>query len=65
MEGFAGGSMKSPEQLDQVMRPTADSSWIVLEEGYDSLLERSRAAHAEQAVTDCEARGRYTVAVGG
>ncbi|SOE87859.1 Trehalose and maltose hydrolase (possible phosphorylase) [Burkholderia sp. YR290] len=26
------------------MRPTADSSWIVLEEGYDSLLERSRAA---------------------
>jgi trehalose/maltose hydrolase-like predicted phosphorylase len=44
VEGFAGGFMKSPEQLDEVMRPTADSSWIVAEGGYDSLLERSRAA---------------------
>jgi len=35
--------MKSPEQLEQVMRPTTDSSWIVLEEGYEALLERSRA----------------------
>ena len=36
--------MKSPEQLEQVMRQTSDSSWIVLEKGYDALLDCSRAS---------------------
>lgn len=36
--------MNSPEQWDRLMCPTADSSWIAREGGYDPLLERSRAA---------------------
>jgi len=43
MEDFPGGFMKSPEQLEQVMRPTSDPGWIMQEEGFDALLERSRA----------------------
>ncbi|WP_260854251.1 glycoside hydrolase family 65 protein [Paraburkholderia sp. BCC1886] len=42
MENFAGGFMKSPEQFEQVMRPSTDPGWILREEGFDALLEGSR-----------------------